>query len=163
IVNPHRLYVSDSTETGILKYDTEVKECRNCLVDSYDVGFMSVRRPGETWDAVEDRVKATRARRFTGGPHPMSRSTADLDPDARRCRRGRVQAARDCFVSFAIAAGVLHVARGESNAHADVAAFVRACARHRRRRRRPRAQGNQGGLDRFPCLGVALSRAQWRA
>lgn len=83
IEDPHRLYLSDSSDTAILKYDTQEKGCRSCLVDSYDVGFMSVRRPDESWEQVEQRVKKTPHRRFTGGPVPTSYSTEDLDPTLR--------------------------------------------------------------------------------
>ena len=58
IEDPHRLYVSDSTEEGILKYDTKAKRCLTCYVNSYRVGFVSVRRPGESWEVVERRVRA---------------------------------------------------------------------------------------------------------
>jgi hypothetical protein len=83
IEEPHRLYVSDSTEDGLLKYDTQEKRCRTCYVDSYIVGFPSVRRRGETWEQAERRVRSTPARALTGGEHRGSTSTADLDPEAR--------------------------------------------------------------------------------
>jgi hypothetical protein len=83
IEDPHRLYVSDSTEDAILKYDTEVKRCATCYVNSYRVGFVSVRRPGESWEGAERRVRSTPARAFAGGDLPGSTSTADLDPDVR--------------------------------------------------------------------------------
>jgi hypothetical protein len=83
IEDPHRLYVSDSTEDGILKYDTQLKRCATCYVNSYRVGFVSVRRPGESWEEAERRVRSTPARAFVGGDVPGSTSTADLDPDAR--------------------------------------------------------------------------------
>jgi hypothetical protein len=83
IEDPHRLYESDSTEDGILKYDTQVKRCAACYVNSYRVGFVSVRRAGESWEEVERRVRSTAARAFTGGEHPGSSSTADLDPEVR--------------------------------------------------------------------------------
>src|SRR5437667_12849041 len=35
IEDPHRLYVSDSTAEGLLKYDTKVKRCLTCYVTSY--------------------------------------------------------------------------------------------------------------------------------
>ena len=83
IEDPNRLYLSDSSDTALLKYDTRVKTCRGCFVDSYDVGFMSVRRPDESWEQAEQRVKATPHRRFTGSRVPSSFSTADLDPTVR--------------------------------------------------------------------------------
>ena len=83
VEDPNRLYVSDSTEDGLLKYDTRVKTCATCYVNSYRVGFMSVRRPGETWEEVERRVQSTPLRSFPTAAHPASRSTADLDPAIR--------------------------------------------------------------------------------
>ncbi len=83
IEDPHRLYVSDSTEEGILKYDTQRKRCRTCYVNSYRVGYVSVRRPGESWEEAERRVRGTAPAAFFGSPHPSSTSTADLDPDVR--------------------------------------------------------------------------------
>lgn len=83
IENPNRLYVSDSTEDGLLKYDTRRKTCAICYVSSYGVGFVSVRRPGESWDAVERRVRATPLRNFPPSARRTSTSTADLDPEIR--------------------------------------------------------------------------------
>ncbi|MFN2563386.1 MAG: hypothetical protein ABR499_00070 [Gemmatimonadaceae bacterium] len=84
IEDPNQLYVSDSTEDGLLKYDTRVKRCRTCYVNSYRVGFVSVRRPGESWEEVERRVRAMRPRDFPAAARAGSNtSTADLDPDVR--------------------------------------------------------------------------------
>jgi hypothetical protein len=83
IEDPHRLYVSDSSEEGILKYDTSVKRCLTCYVNSYRIGYISVRRPDESWEQVERRVRSTPARTFTGSANRGSTSTADLDPDVR--------------------------------------------------------------------------------
>ena len=79
----HRLYVSDSTEEGLLKYDTQVKRCNTCYVNSYRVGYVSVRRSGESWEEAERRVRSTPAHTFTGSANPASPSTAVLDPDVR--------------------------------------------------------------------------------
>ncbi|MEP6990318.1 MAG: hypothetical protein ABJA80_05245 [bacterium] len=83
IEDPHRLYVSDSTDEGILKYDTQRKRCLTCYVNSYRIGYVSVRRSGESWDEVERRVRTTTPMYFTGGENPSSTSTAELDPDVR--------------------------------------------------------------------------------
>jgi hypothetical protein len=84
IEDPNRLYVSDSTEDGLLKYDTRVKRCRACYVNSYRVGFVSVRRPGESWEQAERRVRAMRPRDFSAAARASSnRSLADLDPAVR--------------------------------------------------------------------------------
>jgi hypothetical protein len=94
IEDPHRLYVSDSTEEGILKYDTQAKRCLTCYVNTYRVGYVSVRRPGESWEQAEHRVRSTPQRAFTGGPVPASNSTADLDPDVRPIADAMLNAAR---------------------------------------------------------------------
>lgn len=94
VEDPGRLYVSDSTEEGILKYDTRRKRCLTCYVNSYRIGYVSVRRPGETWEEVERRVRSTAPQAFTGSAHPMSTSTADLDPDVRPLAEGMLRAAR---------------------------------------------------------------------
>jgi hypothetical protein len=84
IEDPNRLYVSDSTEDGLLKYDTRVKRCRSCYVNSYRLGFISVRRPGESWEQAERRVRAMRRRDFSAAERVSgNRSTVDLDPDIR--------------------------------------------------------------------------------
>lgn len=83
VEDPHRLYLSDSTDEALLKYDTQVKRCFSCYVNSYRVGFVSVRRADETWEQAESRVRHTRAREFTGGANPSSTSTAELDPEVR--------------------------------------------------------------------------------
>jgi hypothetical protein len=84
VEDPTRLYVSDSAEDGLLKYDTRVKRCRTCYVNSYRIGFISVRRPGESWEEAERRVRAMRRRDFSPAARVSSnRSTADLDPEIR--------------------------------------------------------------------------------
>src|SRR5438105_268652 len=83
IEDPNRLYVSDSTEDGLLKYDTKAKTCATCYVDSYRIGFISVRRPGETWEDAERRVRSMRLRDFPASAHVGSTSTSDLDPAIR--------------------------------------------------------------------------------
>lgn len=94
IADPHRLYVSDSTEEGILKYDTQRKRCLTCYVNSYRIGYVSVRRPGESWDQAERRVRATTPTYFTGIPTPSSTSTADLDPEVRPLAEAMLRDAR---------------------------------------------------------------------
>jgi hypothetical protein len=76
-----RLYYSDSSEVAILKYDVKVKTCRQCFVNSYRLGFLSTRRPQETWDDFDSRVRATRlTERRSPNPH---KSLDELDPEAR--------------------------------------------------------------------------------
>jgi hypothetical protein len=94
IEDPHRLYVSDSTEEGILKYDTQRKLCLTCYVNSYRIGYVSVRRPGESWEQTERRVRSTPPSAFTGGANPSGASTEDLDPDVRPVAEAMIRDAR---------------------------------------------------------------------
>jgi hypothetical protein len=83
IEDPNRLYVSDSTDMGLLMYDTKAKTCALCFVNSYLVGFTSVRRPGESWEAVERRVRAMKRNDFPERARTTTTSTASLDPRIR--------------------------------------------------------------------------------
>lgn len=94
IEDPHRLYVSDSSDERILKYDTKRKPCRSCYVNSYRVGYVSVRRPGESWEDAERRVRASPPGAFPGGSRRASTSLADLDPDVRPIAEGMLRAAK---------------------------------------------------------------------
>ncbi len=94
VEDPSRLYVSDSTEEGILKYDTQRKRCLACYVNSYRIGYASVRRPGESWEQAERRVRATPPPAFTGVAYPASASTAELDPDVRFLAEDMLRSAR---------------------------------------------------------------------
>jgi len=83
VEDPSRLYLIDESNEGVLKYDTKRKTCASCLVNSYRLGFESVRRPGESWEEAERRVKATPLRAFPESAHVGSTSTAALDPAVR--------------------------------------------------------------------------------
>jgi Bacterial protein of unknown function (DUF882) len=83
IEDPSHLYLSDDTDEGVLKYDTKLKTCAQCLVNSYRVGFESVRRPGESWEQVERRVMSTSLRAFPDSAHVGSTSLSVLDPAVR--------------------------------------------------------------------------------
>lgn len=104
VEDPHRLYVSDSTEEGILKYDTQVKPCRTCYVNSYRLGYVSVRKPGESWEQAERRVRATPAREFTGSAFPAGSSTEDLDPDVRPLAERMLHDAREAGFHMSVTA-----------------------------------------------------------
>lgn len=93
IEDPHRLYVSDSSEERILKYDTERKRCASCYVNSYRIGYVSVRRPGESWEQAERRVRTSPPSAFAAGAHRASSSTADLDPEVRPLAEAMLRAA----------------------------------------------------------------------
>ncbi len=83
VEDPSRLYLMDESEEGVLKYDTKRKTCASCLVNSYRIGFESVRRPGESWEQVERRVMGTSLRAFPESAHVGSTSTTALDPAVR--------------------------------------------------------------------------------
>ena len=83
VEDPALLYVSDSTDSGILKYDTERKTCARCYVNSYRIGFVSLRRPGESWRALERRVHAMHSSDFPGWARVEDTSTNELDPAIR--------------------------------------------------------------------------------
>ena len=80
---PQWLYLSDSSGAAMLKFDTRRKRCRSCFVDSYRVGFASLRRPGETWDDFESRVRRMSPHDFPESARRVDTSLTDLDPDAR--------------------------------------------------------------------------------
>lgn len=83
VEDPTRLYVSDSTDQGLLKYDTRRKTCGYCYVNSYRIGFISVRRPDESWEDTERRVRAIPLGRFPADARIEDSSTAKLDPEIR--------------------------------------------------------------------------------
>src|ERR1700680_3804945 len=67
IVSASHLYVSDSTKDGLLKYDPKPKPCWTCYVNSYRIGFVSVRSRGESWEDLERRTRT-----LTSGSFPAS-------------------------------------------------------------------------------------------
>jgi hypothetical protein len=80
VEDPGRLYVSDSSEDRLLKYDTQIKRCQTCYVNSYRIGFYSLRRPGETWEALERRVHSMRLADFPPSARIATTSIRALDP-----------------------------------------------------------------------------------
>ena len=76
IEEPNRLYLSDSTVAGYLVYDTERDPGAGRLVRSYRVGAPSVRRPGESWEQLERRLRLMRPRDF---PASARRAVTTLD------------------------------------------------------------------------------------
>jgi hypothetical protein len=83
IDDPTRLYMSDSTESAILKYDAIEKRCLSCYVDSYRVGFLSLRRVGEGWSAFESRIRRLTPSDFPASARQLDTSLDDLTPAAR--------------------------------------------------------------------------------
>lgn len=94
VVNPSHLYISDSTADGLLKYDPEVKRCSTCYVNSFRIGFVSVRNKGETWDELERRVRGMRRSAFSSSARVSTASLNALDPDVQPEVRGMLDAAR---------------------------------------------------------------------
>lgn len=94
IEDPSRLYVSDSSDDGLLKYDTRVKKCRVCFVNSYRIGFVSIRRSGESWDQLEKRVRAMPPSSFSAAARTASVSITSLDPEIQSDFLQMLEAAR---------------------------------------------------------------------
>lgn len=99
---PQRLYLSDSSNTAVLKYDTRWKRCRACYVDSYRIGFLSVRRPGEMWDDFENRVRQMRKRDFPPAANQVYTSLDDLDPRAKPAFASLLDAGRRAGFRLAV-------------------------------------------------------------
>ena len=76
IEDPTRLYLSDSTASGYLVYDTQRDPGAGRLVRSYRVGAVSIRRPGETWEQLERRLHRVRPADF---PHSVREAETSID------------------------------------------------------------------------------------
>ena len=95
IVAPQRLYFSDSSDAAILKYDVKLKLCRMCRVDTYRIGFLSMRRPQESWEQFEGRIQEPSPKpRAAATPRRLYTSLHDLDPDAESAFNALVEAGR---------------------------------------------------------------------
>jgi len=94
VVSPSHLYLSDSTEDGLLKYDPDVKRCAWCYVNSFRLGFVSIRNRGESWDELERRVRAMRRSSFAPSSLVTSSSLSALDPDIQPEVKEMLDAAR---------------------------------------------------------------------
>src|SRR5256714_6784999 len=81
IVSPSHLYISDSTPDGILKYDPQPKPCSTCYVNSYRIGFVSIRKPEESWEQLEHRIRALHRGSFVPSSLVSSSSVSAIDPD----------------------------------------------------------------------------------
>lgn len=80
VVMPTHLYVSDSTPAGLLKYDPQAKACATCYVNSYRIGFVSIRRRGESWEALERRLRTMSRSSFGRSALIASTSISVMDP-----------------------------------------------------------------------------------
>ena len=94
IVSPSHLYVSDSTKDGLLKYDPKLKPCSTCYVNSYRIGFVSVRRKGESWEDLERRTQSLSRSAFPASSLVTSSSVSSMDPDVQDEVRQMLEAAR---------------------------------------------------------------------
>lgn len=83
IEEPGRLYLSDSSDTGHLNYDTEHDPGAGRLVRSYRVGAPSIRLPGESWEELERRLRTMRPSDFGPEARRADTTLASLDPEAR--------------------------------------------------------------------------------
>ena len=169
IENPYLLYLSDSAEERILKYDTQRKRCLTCYVNTYRIGYVSVRRPGESWEQVERRVRSTSPRAFTGSAYPSSSSTADLDPDVRPIAEAMLRAARAEGFHLRVTATYRSplreaylMAEGKGRTHTLTSnhSYGRALDIVVDDGNRAHST-HEARLDRFPALGHAVSSAEW--
>ena len=83
IEDPSRLYLSDSSETGYLVYDTERDPGADRLVRSYRVGATSVREPGESWEELEGRLRRRKPSSFPASVRKAETSLDSLAPGVR--------------------------------------------------------------------------------
>ena len=94
IEDPSRLYLSDSTVTGHLNYDTERDPGARRLVRSYRVGAASLRRDGESWEELERRLGTLRPADFAPEARLVDTTLASLDSLARPRFERLIAAAR---------------------------------------------------------------------
>ncbi|MGH7603794.1 MAG: DUF882 domain-containing protein [Gemmatimonadaceae bacterium] len=80
VVVPNHLYISDSSRAGLLKYDPQIKRCATCYVNSYRIGFVSIRRPGESWEDLEHRLRTMARSSFPSSSLVSSSSVSMMDP-----------------------------------------------------------------------------------
>ena len=80
VVVATHLYVSDSTPAGLLKYDPQAKTCAACYVNSYRIGFISIRRRGESWEDLERRLRTMSRSSFGRSSLITSTSISMMDP-----------------------------------------------------------------------------------
>jgi len=80
IEEPGQLYLSDSGPGAYLMYDTERDPGVGRLVRTYRMGAASIRRPGETWEQLERRLRTMRPGDFPAAVRRPNASLASLDP-----------------------------------------------------------------------------------
>ena len=94
VADPGLLYLSDSTPRAIVKVDTKRKTCRTCYVGTYRLGFLSMRRVGESWPAFERRVRATPRSALPASARVIDASLDSLDPEVQPLVRTLLEDAR---------------------------------------------------------------------
>ena len=80
VVATAHLYISDSSRAGLLKYDPQAKSCATCYVNSYRIGFISIRRRGESWEDLERRLRTMSRSSFPKSSLVTSTSVSMMDP-----------------------------------------------------------------------------------
>jgi len=94
IEEPGRLYLSDSTSGAYLMYDTERDPGAGRLVRTYRVGAESIRRQGETWEQLEQRLRTLTPADFPASARRADTSLASMAPSARPAFRRMLREAR---------------------------------------------------------------------
>lgn len=94
IEDPSRLYLSDSSSHRYLVYDTE-RDREGMLVMSARVGAPSVRKPRESWEQLERRVRRMRPSSFDRAVRRPDTSLVSLNPAARSQAQRMLAAARE--------------------------------------------------------------------
>lgn len=102
IENPGQLYLSDSSSHRYLVYDTQ-RDREGVVVMSHRVGAASVRRPRESWDQLERRVRRMRSSSFDPGVRVADTSLASLHPAVRSQTEKMLAAAREAGFRLRVA------------------------------------------------------------
>jgi hypothetical protein len=102
IEDPGRLYLSDSSSHRYLAYDAE-RDREGLLVMSARVGAPSVRRPRESWEQLERRVRRMRASSFDPAVRVPDTSLVSLNPAARSQTERMLAAARQAGFRIRVA------------------------------------------------------------
>ncbi len=179
IEHPENIYLSDSTPSAVLLYDPK-RDCGSaCLVSSYRVGAPSVRKHGETWAAMEERIRGTSLTRFPRSARTPTRSLSALDSEARGAFDTLLTAARRASFrvrvtesyrspmrqAYLLRRGLTHTA---TSLHSDGRAIDVTVGNGRLHDRKNRArwiafrrwvEGYEGG--RFRLIGSADSSWDW--
>lgn len=102
IEDPGRLYLSDSSAHRYLVYDTE-RDRKGVRVMSARVGAGSVRRPGESWEQLERRVRRMRVSSFDPAVRVADTSLVSLSSEVRWQAEMMLAAARQAGFRLRVA------------------------------------------------------------